>query len=498
MTPSNRRLHRWSFLFMAGSSLKGIVLPGILVLVASPRVTWELWAMWLSVPISIFAVFRYFTTWYSFADDDLIVRTGLWSRNERHIPYARIHNVEMVQGPLHRMLRVAEVRVETAGGSEQEARLRVLSLEAAREMQQRVYERSSRGEIARREVHPHDVAVDATPRVLVRLGLSDLVAFGLAHNRGGIVIGTAIGALWEMNMFDADITTPTAATRRIANALWAEGHLLSDPGVFQLAMVGGVVLAVFAALRLLSIGWSIVTLYRFTLTLAGDELRTSCGLFTRVNGTIPLNRIQLLTVKQAPLQRLLQRVEIRVETAGGEKGASVSRQWLAPALRRERVGDLLGIAMPGAPMASLEWRPVDPRAQQRLWRKSLRIVFGILLPVAFFLPGVVLALLPLLIAYTWFAARKRARGLGYALAVDRVATRAGWLWQHVCLARYAKVQAIRTNETPFDQRWRMASIAADTAGGGWHRIRIRYLGVEDAHVVFRTLIKETGQAAFRW
>jgi putative membrane protein len=285
------------------------------------------------------------------------------------------------------VLHVAEVRVETAGGNEQEARLRVLSLEAAREMQQCVFERNSRGAIARPEVSPPGVdhAGDAGSGILVKLGLSDLVAFGLAHNRGGIVIGAAIGAVWEMNVFNADITTPTAMNRRIANALWAEGRLLSDPGAAQFGIAAGVFFGLFVALRLLSIGWSIATLYRFTLTLAGDELRTSCGLFTRVNGTIPLNRIQLLTVKQAPLQRWLGRVEVRVETAGGEKGASVSRQWLAPALRRERIDELLAVVMPGAPMASLAWHPVDPRAQHRLWRKSLRIGLGLLLPIAFVL-----------------------------------------------------------------------------------------------------------------
>ncbi len=485
---------------MAGGSLRAFVLPAIFLLFASSRGTWDILALWLSIPISFFAIFRYFTTWYSFADDDLIVRTGLWSRNERHIPYARIHNIEVVQGPLHRVLHVAEVRVETAGGSEQEARLRVLSLEAAREMQQWVFERNSRGAIARPAAPSPGVddADDAGSRVLVKLGLSDLVAFGLAHNRGGIVIGTAIGALWEMNVFNTGITTPTAATRRIVNALWAEGRLLSDPGAVQFGIAAGVFLGSFIALRVLSIGWAIVTLYRFTLTVAGDELRTSCGLFTRVNGTIPLNRIQLLTVKQAPLQRLLGRVEVRVETAGGEKGASVSRQWLAPALRRERVDGLLAIAMPGAPTASLAWHPVDPRAQQRLWRKSLRIGFGLLLPIALVLPGIALALLPLLIVGTWFAARKRTRGLGYALAADRVATRAGWLWQHLCMARFAKVQAIRSNQSPFDRRWRMASVAADTAGGGRQRIGVRYLGAEEARVVFRTLARQTGQAAFRW
>ena len=39
---------------------------------------------------------------YAFADEELVVRSGLLFRNERHIRYSRIQNIETVQNPLHR------------------------------------------------------------------------------------------------------------------------------------------------------------------------------------------------------------------------------------------------------------------------------------------------------------------------------------------------------------------------------------------------------------
>jgi hypothetical protein len=44
----------------------------------------------------------------------------------------------------------------------------------------------------------------------------------------------------------------------------------------------------------------------------------------------------------------------------------------------------------------------------------------------------------------------------------------------------------------------MASVSADTAGGGTHRITIPYLPVADAHALFATLGARVNETAFRW
>ena len=75
---------------------------------------------------------------------ELVITSGLIFRNERHVPYGRIQNIDAVQNLLHRLLRVVEVRVETGGGDEPEARMRVLPLAALEEMRERVVRRADR------------------------------------------------------------------------------------------------------------------------------------------------------------------------------------------------------------------------------------------------------------------------------------------------------------------------------------------------------------------
>jgi hypothetical protein len=59
------------------------------------------------IPAFLTSVFRYFTLRYSIDNGQLIVRQGLIFRNVRTVPVSRIQNIDFVQNPLHRMIKVA-------------------------------------------------------------------------------------------------------------------------------------------------------------------------------------------------------------------------------------------------------------------------------------------------------------------------------------------------------------------------------------------------------
>jgi putative membrane protein len=527
MTASSQRLHPLSILFLTIGTLKGFILPLAVVVFTAHRSAWDVWALWLAGPMALYGAFRYFTTRYAFADDELVVRSGLLVRNERHIRYSRIQNIETVRNPLHRALGVAEVRVETGGGTEPEARLQVLSLPAIDEMRRRVFEGKQRGggdDAAEWRASgvppagalpPRAATLDAQgapaddepavgdampraepPRVLVRLGMRDLVVFGLVQNRGGLVIAAVLGLLWQANIFDWDFGSATNIRRLIGVA--ERSGWFTNWNVAAFATLVGLFIVFLILVRILSIGWAVFRLYGFTLTRSGNELKTSCGLLTTVHGVIPLHRIQLVTVQQAPLQRAFDRVEVRVQTAGGDKNASPSREWLAPMLRRDAVDALLAEVVPGPGFDQMEWRPVDARAARREFRTALRLLVVLTAAGVWFAPVFTGVLAISLAVLAYFMARGRARAFGFALTPDRVACRSGWLWRSRSLARYAKVQAIGLGETPFDRRWKMASISADTAGGGSHRIVVPYLPQAEARAVFNDLGARVNETAFRW
>ena len=130
-------------------------------------------------------------------------------------------------------------------------------------------------------------------------------------------------------------------------------------------------LAAFAALmivtRVFSVGWALVRLYGFTLRRKGNDLRADFGLLTRVAATIPIRRIQSVTIHEGPLHRLFRRVSVHVDTAGGEQDESVKlqREWLAPVIRRDEVPRLLRDVLPSIAITNIDWQPVDPRGVRR-------------------------------------------------------------------------------------------------------------------------------------
>lgn len=54
--------------------------------------------------------------WYMVTDRSLRIRHGVWKINESTMSFANIQQVEVSQGPLQRMLGLADVRVQSAGG----------------------------------------------------------------------------------------------------------------------------------------------------------------------------------------------------------------------------------------------------------------------------------------------------------------------------------------------------------------------------------------------
>lgn len=519
MSAAERRLHPLSILFSLAALARTFALPGIVLLVTAGSVGWgwELWMIPVVVPAALLALSRYLTLRYRFEAHEMVIRSGLLFRNERHVPYDRVQNLDAVQNLAHRLLQVVEVRVETGGGQEPEAKLSVLSLAAFEEMRGRVLGERARAAAAAAgpaaEGAPPAVAAAPEGKVLLELPLREQLLCGLIDGRGGVILAAGFGLLWELGLMDrlmggwlGEEFTGRQFFRRLFAAFFGDGGL----ALLQVAQAAAVAAALLGVLRATSLVWAVLRLHGFRLTRAGDDLRLEAGLLTRISATIPLRRIQTLTIRESPLHRLFGRVSVRVETAGGgggeeegrDAGATAQREWLAPLLRRERLSALLGELLPDldpATLAAPGWQTVHPRALRREIKGWLVVTLLALpaLAVGWWGP---LVLLPLLLAWAWAGARGTVARLGWAVSDGAVLFRSGWLWQKTSIVRFAKIQAVALHESPFDRRAAMARVRVDTAGAGdtSHGVDIPYLGRDTAHGLARRLAAEAAGTSFRW
>jgi putative membrane protein len=506
--PSEQRLHPVSILFGFGKSLKAFAVPGLLVLFTASRRSgpnYEVWLMLLLIPSAAAAVARYLSFRMRYEGTELVIRSGILVRNERHIPYARIQNLDAVQNVFHRLLGVMEVRVETGAGAEPEATISVLPVAAFDAMRRHVFERRQHA-VAPAGDAPEGPAATPAARTLLHLPLRDVLLYGFLENRGMVVIGAFYGLLWELGLVDAlwrpfdDESYTGGAVRDVAGTI-VRGRTLS---IVQIVVAGSGIIGLLMFVRLVSMCWAGVRLYGFRLTRAGEDLRTEYGLLTRVAATIPLRRIQTLTVREGPLFRLAGRVSVRVDTAGGqgtrEGGSTRAREWLAPLVPRTGLTSLTEDVLPDVHLESLDWQRPHPRAFRRAVKPRAAAAVAIA-----GLTGVAIgwwALGVLAIAAPWsvFAAWKYVGHLGWAATGDVIAFRSGWLWRRVTVARVQKIQAVTLVESPFDRRAAMARVRVDTAGAGEssHRVDIPYLARETAAGLQLRLAAQAAGTEFSW
>jgi membrane protein YdbS with pleckstrin-like domain len=73
----------------------------------------------LQLPLT-YAIRRldYEMRWYIVTDRSLRIRTGVWRVQESTMSFANLQQVEVTQGPLQRLLGLADLKVQSAGGSE--------------------------------------------------------------------------------------------------------------------------------------------------------------------------------------------------------------------------------------------------------------------------------------------------------------------------------------------------------------------------------------------
>ena len=495
-----RRLHPWSVLFLLAGQLRQFAVPVVIALLLgsqSRETAWQIYALPVLVPYALFVVVRYLTFTYTFGDGELIIRSGLFFKNERHVPYSRVQNVDAVQNALHRLLGVVDVRVDTGSRAEADATLSVVSWPAYEEMRRRVLDERS---VARGT----DVVEGSADHTVLALRPRDLAVLGLIENRAAVLVAALVGLLWETGMLGRAVSrvgidvAGQGAVRRVLVSIFRDGTLPFNP----VLRAGVAIVGLLIVLRILSVIWAVVRLYGFRLTLAGADLRTEYGLLTRVSATVPLHRIQTLTVRRGLIHRWFDRASVGVETAGGDAAGQSKRgrELLAPIINEPELPALLRIVAPDLSLEDPVWHgPAAGAFGRELRARLVLALIGALLS-AFVLGWWAVAVLAFFLAWGWMSARIYTAHLGWAVIDGAVLFRTGWIWRHLTVARFSKVQAVSMTQSPFDRRHRTASVRVDTAGAGdaSHRVHIPYVPVERAAELYRQLGTAAARTAFRW
>ncbi|WP_336037377.1 PH domain-containing protein [Halobacterium yunchengense] len=394
---------------------------------------------------------------YELTDDSLDIRSGVFSRREREIPLRRVQNVDVTRSFVARLLGIAEVDVETAGGGGTEANLRFVGRGEADRLQDAIRER--RAALQRAD----SGADDATTEGDAARTEADAAA---AERVGG-------ETLFELSDRDLLLYGALSFDPRLASGVLALAPFVA-PFVGRRVELSGLGLAVVVAfavvgvlaLWLASAAARVVQFYGFRLRRVGDDLRYERGLLQRRDGTIPLSKLQTVAVEENVLMRRYGFASLAVETAGYAPGSQPSggSEAAVPLAARE---DVLALARTLEDFHDFELSRPPERARKRYVRRyalvGLAVVAGGLAVDQFLVDVPWFAVVPLL-ALAWPGARYAHANRGYDLGPDHVVAQAGFWTRRTRVVPYRRVQTLIDRRTVFQRRWDLATVVFDTAG----------------------------------
>ncbi|WP_336344657.1 PH domain-containing protein [Halalkalicoccus ordinarius] len=379
---------------------------------------------------------------YETTPDTFDIRSGVISRRNREIPYWRVQNVDISRNVAQRALGIAQLSIETAGGGETEAVLRYVGYEEAKRLQNELRRRKRREE-SEGETATHE----ESERLLYEITPEDLAVLAIAS-------------------FDLRLVSFVSVLLSVvAPPVLVE--IITDLPVDPLLVVAAVIVLVVIGSAILSGANAVINTYGFRLTRSGEELRYERGLLQRYDGSIPLDKVQLLAFRENLLKRVFDYSSLVVETAGYApgQGGGVGSESAVPIADRETTWR---IAREIEPFEGLEMtRP--PRRARRRYAFRYLIALGVLAGVVYavtlalgmemywyvVLLGVPLA--PVAAHYKW-------KSRGYHVGEGYVATRSGFWNRTTRVVPYYRIQNVIESRTVFQRRWRLASVLIDTAG----------------------------------
>jgi len=128
----SKMLLSYYYTSFAAAVLVLVILLFVPVLILAPPVNTAIMAV-LITPWLLFALYwmpRYFgTIRYRLTKSEMEWRRGVWFRQTGIVPYNRITNIDIMQGPVSRYFGIASLKIQTAGFSAPNARSAEIKIE---------------------------------------------------------------------------------------------------------------------------------------------------------------------------------------------------------------------------------------------------------------------------------------------------------------------------------------------------------------------------------
>lgn len=456
-TAPPERLHPLVLLTGLGTRLRGIAggYAGLGYLAATGNMRTALIGAVVLLVILVVSLFLYWRRFsFRVGSDEIRIDSGILNRTHRSIPFDRVQDVDITQGPVSRLLGIAKVKFETGGSAAakgEDGVLPAISLARAEELRDQVRQR--RGTAPEPTVEGEAEAPPLFAMDLRRVLTAGVFNFSLA----------VLAALFGASQTIGDVAGFDPFSRRFwAEVLEAGSPLLVFIQAHQAtAAVAGLVVLVLVGL-VTGISRTLAREFRFCLDRSGSGLRRRRGLFTLTDVTLPLRRVQAALIYTGPVRNRFGWRELKFQSLAADEGGTGDHV-VAPLANDDEVGRILAELDWKADAPVERWEKVSPAYVWSYWLALSPFALLALLAAIPLAPlGLaVLAGLAICAAARWLAWHRT----GFALDEGRLLVRRGWWRRRTALLPVANVQSVDLTENVIGRRFGISALVIGVAGG---------------------------------
>lgn len=404
------------------------------------------------------SLFRFLYFRFYLEGNKLIIKKGWLNKETQVIPLEKIQTVNIEQGPLHQMLNIVKLTIDTAGSQKAEATIGALHQSMAHALRQQLLAHSS-DQINSNEQRP-------VLKPLIRLEASDLLKLSISANHLEaffLLLSFGFGLYENLNNIDSTLL-PGLDEFMPDQALWS---------ILILIITVLIITIIVSTIRIF------FRFYHFRMLRNDKGYHVRSGLTNIKERLVGLNKIQFISWKANWIRRLMRLWIFEYHMAGGDQVKEtqkvqipITRDDFIPILANDyqAIGDtsdavnvrmhssfvvrrllILGL-IPAALLSLALW-----------WSFGWNVLYSLFLPV-------------IVLIIAWCQYRKFRL---WAMD-DAIKIRKGIFGEEFILMQWHKLQAVTISQSIFQRRKGLANVFLHTAGGS---IKIPFINLEAARQI---------------
>lgn len=443
-----------------------IVWPFVLTIAFGKEEKRELkWIVFLSaitVVVLIKTVLDYLFFRFYFQDDQLVVKKGLFKKEQITIPITRIQAVHLEQSLLHTLTGTYKVLMDTAGTEKEEVAIYALNSRDALMLRELVLQEDKDEPIAKNRYNElHGELVSA-------LSFRGFLRFSLSanHLEGLVLLLVFLVGRWQ------DISPFLGKMKFVKNV-----EAYSETVIFSWSLFIGVVLFTFILAVIISIVRTALRYYGYTIRKNRRGFYLEWGLLQVKQKMIPFRKIQLVSWKHNLLRRFMGLWLLNLR-ATGENDIKKKFRIQVPITMRtqiEAIGSHYQANFPARANVTAI-RMSRGYALRRVLFNTLPFVLVLGLTLYFKMGWLVLWLL-LLLPYSYISSLVFVRNFRCWVTDYGLQYYKGIWGRQEALLNWDKVQYASLSQNIYQRRKGLADLVLQTAGGNF---TLHYIHLEEA------------------